>query len=143
MGRCYNSIVIEAPAEKVWSTIQDFHNLDWGSEVITQVDNPTGKSGNEVGAKRVLNGVFHETLTAFDADAMTFSYSIDDGPEPVASNMVSNYVGTVRIRPVTNSNHTFIEWESTYESNSDDAIAEFCNPIYAALLAALKRHLGG
>ncbi len=140
MGRCYNSAVIDAPSDEVWQTIRDFHALEWASGVITDIEVVGERGGGEIGAQRVLNGAFHETLQSLDDEARTFTYSIDDGPGPVASDAVSNYVGRVRVFPITDSNRTFIEWESTYESDNDAAVGELCNPIYGALLQRLQEH---
>ena len=138
MGNCYNSTVVNAPREKVWDSIKDFHNLSWAEPVITKVDVIGEKAGHEIGAARLLNDAFLETLVSVNKDEYTFTYSIDDGPEPLSKDAKLNYFGTVRLYPVTDSNTTFVEWTSTYESNDDQAVADFCNPIYAALLGALK-----
>ena len=140
MGKCYNSAVIDAPCEKVWQAIRDFHDLSWAQGVITKVDVEGDRKGDQIGAKRVLNDAFHETLLTLDGDQRTFSYSIDDGPEPISKDSVSNYIGAVRVLPITESDTTFIEWQSTYESPDDAAVGDFCNPIYVALLSALKQH---
>ena len=140
MGKCYNSVVIDASCEKVWRTIRDFHDLSWAPGVVTKVDAEGDCTGDQIGAKRILNDAFHETLLTLDDDAHTFSYSIDDGPGPVSKDSVSNYVGTVRVLPITESGTTFIEWQSTYDSPDDAAVGDFCNPIYVALLGAMKQH---
>jgi len=36
---------------------------------------------------------------------------------------------------------TCIEWASDYEFEDPEAVADFCNPIYNALLVSLKNHL--
>ncbi len=138
LGNCYNSTVVDAPREKVWETIKDFHNLSWAGPVITKVDVIGEKGGSEIGATRLLNDAFLETLVSVNEDEYTFTYSIDDGPEPLSKDSVSNYLGTVHLYPVTDSNATFIEWTSSYESDFDQAVGDFCNPIYVALLGALK-----
>jgi len=143
MGNCYNTSVINAPINQVWAAVSDFHNLGFASGVITSVEKIGDTPGTAPGAKRVLNEAFHETLQSFDADHHSFSYSIDDGPEPVAQGSVKNYLGTVRLLPITDNNTTFIEWASSYESENDSAIGDFCNPIYRALLDALKNHFAG
>lgn len=141
MGKCYNSMVINAPIEKVWAAIRNFHDLSWASAVITKVDAVGDKNGTEVGAKRILNDAFHETLVSLDDEAFIFSYSIDDGPEPVSKALVANYIGIVKLSPVTDLNNTFIEWGSSYESAKDSEIGNFCNPLYHALLTSLKASL--
>lgn len=138
MGQCYNSTVIDATVDKVWEMINNFHELSWGDKVVTKVDVVGDIPGTEVGAKRILNDAFHETLLSIDSGGFSFSYSIDDGPGPVSKDSVSNYVGRVSLSPVTDSGKTFIEWVSTYESDSDSAVGDFCNPIYAGLLSSLN-----
>ncbi len=113
MGRTYQSMVINAPVERIWGTIRNFHDLSWAPNVVTRVDVVGDKKGNEVGAGRVLNGVFHETLLEVNEDDRTFAYSIDDGPPPVSKAEVSNYVGRVSVRPITEGGGTFVEWFST------------------------------
>lgn len=63
---CYNSAVVNAPAEKVWETIKNFHDLSWCKNVVQKVAVVGSKKGNEIGAKRVLNDAFHETLLSID-----------------------------------------------------------------------------
>lgn len=138
MGNCYNSTVVNAPRDKVWDSIKDFHNLSWAESVITKVDVIGRKAGHEIGATRKLNDAFLETLVSVNKDEYTFTYSIDNGPEPLSKDSVSNYLGTVHLYPVTDSNTTFVEWTSSYESDSEQEVADFCNPIYAALLDAMK-----
>lgn len=138
MGKCYNSTVIDASIENVWEMIRNFHDLSWADKVITNVDVVGELSGTEVGAKRILNEAFHETLLTVDNKNFSFAYSIDDGPGPVSKEAVSNYVGKVSLYPITDSGKTFIEWVSTYESDSASAVGDFCNPIYAGLLSSLK-----
>lgn len=140
MGTCNNKIEVGAPIEKVWSTISDFHDLSWASGVITSVEKIGDNKGKELGAKRILNEAFNETLTKLDPDNFTFSYSIDDGPGPVAKDAVRNYIGVVKLR--NSGGGTLVEWGSSFESDNADEVTEFCDPIYQALLAALKETLG-
>lgn len=136
---CYNSTLVKAPIDDVWKMIRNFHDLSWAEPVITKLETVGDTPGDQVGAKRVLNDLFHETLQSIDAENYTFSYTITDGPEPISKETVSNYVGKVRLLPVTADNTTFVEWTSDYESDQPDAVAEFCNPIYVALLDSLQK----
>lgn len=138
---CYNSAIIDAPVEKVWNTIKDFHNLDWGKGVVETTEPKGSKKGNEVGASRVLNGVFHETLTELNPGRWQFKYSIDDGPGPLAKSAVQNYVGEVQLFPVTDSGKTFLLWTSSFESKDEKAVVDFCNPIYQGLLKAAQANI--
>ena len=140
MGQTYQSIVIDAPVEKVWDAMRDFHSMKWAPNVITGLEKVGDLAGNQVGAGRVLNGVFHETLRELRDDDRVFSYSIDDGPSPISKDDVKNYVGEVVVRPITEGSGTFVEWTSRWEQN-DDAVYEFCHGIYVALLADWKKSL--
>ena len=140
MGKCYNSVVVDASYEKVWETIRKFHDLSWAAGVVTGVETIGDLKGDQIGAQRIVNDAFHETLLTLDDNGHTFSYSIDDGPAPLAKGMFSNYVGSVAVSPITENNTTFVEWQSTYKSAGDSAIADLCNPIYVALLGAMKLH---
>ena len=139
MGKCYNKIEIKAPINKVWDTIKDFHDISWAPNVVVSVTKVGDKNGNEIGAKRILNDAFHETLTVLDPKNFTFSYSIDDGPGPVASDAVSNYIGTVKL--TLSDVGCVVEWSSTFLSENEGEVADFCNPIYMALLNSISETL--
>lgn len=138
---CYNSTIVNTPVEKVWATIKDFHDMTWAKGVIETLETVGDKKGFEPGAKRVLNGAFHETLLTITPDEHCFTYAITDGPDAVAKGAVNNYVGEVRLFPVTDSNTTLFLWTSTWKSGDDKAVAELCNPIYKAVLAAAKDNI--
>lgn len=140
MPRCYQSIVIKAPTDKAWDTIRNFHDMSWAASVIQKCEAIGEKAGNEIGARRILNDVFHETLLECNDKEHRITYSIDEGPSPVSSAEVSNYIGELHLIPVTLDNSTFVEWSSTWDSVSEDA-AEFCHQIYVALLRELARQL--
>lgn len=139
MGKTYNTIEISSPIDVVWETISNFHDYSWAPGVATSLEKVGDKNGDEVGAKHILNEVFHETLTEFDPSNYTLSYSIDDGPGPLASDAVSNYVCVVKLSE--NDGVCLVEWGSTFDSANENEVSEFCNPIYQALLRALKETL--
>jgi hypothetical protein len=143
MGTCYNSTIVNADCETVWATLRDFHQLEWAAGVVEKVVVVGDAKGHEPGARRVLNDTFHETLLTIDDKARNLTYSIDDGPGPVAQGAVENYVGALRVCPVTDNGISFVEWTSSYDSPDDAAVGALCNPIYRALLAALKTHFNG
>ncbi|MDH3872199.1 MAG: SRPBCC family protein [Gammaproteobacteria bacterium] len=132
------SIVVPAPIAEVWTRLSNFHDFSWAPNVITHVEQVGDVAGNEAGAKRILNQVFHETLIEIDGDRHLLRYSIDDGPSPVAPQDVSNYIGSIRLNPDPDSGGTLVEWNSAWDSNSDDAV-EFCHGIYVALLQSLAK----
>ena len=74
-----------------------------------------------------------------DNEAHTLQYSIDDGPDAVSKDNVQGYIGEIQLFPVTDSGSTFVLWTSRWDS-SGGGVEDFCNPIYQALLGALKNH---
>lgn len=140
MGNTHQTIEIEASPDKVWETIRDFHDLSWAPNVITSVDSVGEKSGDEVGASRVLNGVFQETLLTLEEETRTFTYSIDDGPSPVSKDDVKNYVGRVTVQQADEGDGTLVEWSSSWQDNNE-AASEFCQGIYVAFLQDMKKSL--
>ena len=139
MSNLTNTIEIQAQVSKVWETIRDFHDMSWAPGVITEVKKVGEKNGSEIGAQRILNDTFHETLIKLDSDGHTFSYTIDDGPDPVSSTSVENYVSTVKLTPT--GDKSLVEWSASFDSARDNEVEDFCNPIYRALLSALKETL--
>lgn len=136
MPRVYNSIIVNAPIERVWKRIADFHDLSWAPSVITGCENVGEKGGTAVGARRLLNGGFLDTLIAYSELEHRIMYSIDDAPSPISPAEISNYVGDLHLLSITNDRKTFAEWTGTWESRSTEAVA-FMNDIYVALLRDL------
>lgn len=139
MGTTFQEIEIAAPADKVWQTIRNFQDASWAPNVVTKLEAVGDKAGDEPGAGRILNGVFHETLQTIDDEAKIFTYSIDDGPPPLSKDEMSNYIGRVVVESSPNGG-TRVEWTSSWEQN-DGPIQEFCHGIYVALLADMKKSL--
>lgn len=142
MPETYQSTIVSAPADEVWRVLRNFHDLSWARGVIETCAPVGNLRADQIGTRRVLNDEFHETLLALDELERTIKYRLDDGSSPVSPAEVRNFVAVVRVRPVTTTGHTFVEWSASWEA-SDDAAVEFASGIYAALLAALKESLAG
>lgn len=140
MGQCYNSAIIAAPIDRVWQALRDFHNVSWATGVVEKMEILGDKAGTQVGAQRVLNDAFRETMIELDDDQHRLRYTMDDGPGPVASDAVERYVGTVQLHPVTVGEGTFVEWSADYVSRDDSGVHGLCNPVYRALLQAMAAH---
>jgi hypothetical protein len=52
--------------------------LSWSKNVISKVEIVGDRSADEIGAKRILNDAFHETLLSVDNNSKKFTYSIDN-----------------------------------------------------------------
>ena len=137
---CYNSIVVQAPSNKVWDALKKFHDMSWSANVIGKLDIIGEKSGNEIGVKRVLNDAIHETLLSLDDASKSFSYGITDGPAVLSKENVEGYVGKVSVFDVTADNTSFVVWTANWQSSVEEGIEEFVNPIYQALLQDLSGH---
>jgi len=62
MGKIHHSIEIETAVDRVWQTVRDFHHMKWAPNVISDLQVVGDGPGDQVGAVRVLNGAFRETL---------------------------------------------------------------------------------
>lgn len=140
MGKTNQSTVIKASVDKVWESISEFHDMGWAPNVITDLKVVGDTTGRTVGAKRILNDAFHETLKSLDQDTKTFTYQITDGPSPLSKDEISNYIGQVKVMPAETAGETTVEWTSSWE-NKDEEVGEFCHNIYVALLADMKKSL--
>jgi len=138
MPKTDQSTVIDAPIADVWSRFDNFHDLSWAPGVITDVQKEGNIDGSSVGAKRVLNNAFYETLIEKNNDEYWLKYTIDNGPSPISKDEVSNYIGIVKLSNTGEGGATLVEWTSSWESESDGAV-DFCHGIYVALLGELSK----
>jgi hypothetical protein len=141
MPKVYNSIIVPAPVEQVWSRVRDFHDFSWAPSVVTACEKVGEGEGHSVGARRLLNGAFLDTLIAYSAVERRMMYSLDEGPSPVSSREVRDYVGNLHLLPVTADNTTFVEWSGIWESENTNAV-EYMNGVYRSLLGDLAAGFG-
>jgi hypothetical protein len=134
---CYNSKIVDAPIERVWGAIRNFHDFAWAKGLIETCENLGGRPGDQVGAQRRLNRAFVETLLGLDDDLHVIRYRIDDGPPPV--NSARGYVAQLRLLPLTDGDRTFVEWSSSWTSG-EAGVKEACDAIYRAGLNALAAY---
>ncbi|SEN68704.1 Polyketide cyclase / dehydrase and lipid transport [Nitrosospira multiformis] len=136
MPKVYNSIVVDGPIEQVWSRIRNFHDFSWAPSLIKSCEKVGEGGGYSVGARRLLNGEFLDTLIAYSEIERRMMYSMDEGPSPVSSGEICNYVGNLHLLPVTTDDTTFVEWSGSWESANTEAV-EYMNRVYRSLLADL------
>ena len=141
MPKVYNSIIVPAPVDAVWSRIRDFHDFSWAPSLVASCEKVGPGDGYTVGARRRLNGAFLDTLIAYSSLDRRMTYSMDEGPSPVSSSEIHDYVGDLHLLPVTADNTTFVEWSATWESNNTDAVG-YMNEAYQSLLADLAAGFG-
>lgn len=143
--KVFASIVIDAPAAKVWMVLRDFVGLTAWNDVVTGAHILNEKASDQVGAVRHLDivdgSVYIETLVALSDEETYLRYDIVDGPIPV-----ENYVATMRVRPVTEGNRTFVAWSAEFGTADQDteAMRAFVGEqICAGGLRAMKRYFEG
>jgi hypothetical protein len=141
MPKTTQSIVIAAPADRVWPAVRNFHDVSWAPGVLTKCDVVGEHKGDQIGARRVLNDAFHETLVALDDVDRSMKYSLDDGPSPVSAQEVRHFVARLHVLPITATDQSLLEISASWEEDGD-AVRSFASGIYEAILAAARDALG-
>jgi hypothetical protein len=144
MPRPYASAVVPASAAEVWRVVRDFDGLPGWHPAIAASELTSGTAA-EVGALRRLTladgGVVVERLVTLDDGDRSYTYEILESPFAVR-----RYVSTVRVAPVTDSGHAFVEWWSEYDADAgdeDELSLVFADGVYAAGIAGLRERFGG
>lgn len=132
------SATIAAPAADVWEAIGNFDDLDSWHPAVANTEITTG-ANNEPGAQRLLTlggdgGTVTEELQSYDAEGMSYTYTIIDGVLPV-----SDYRATITVMPA-GDNSSNVSWSGTFNAaGADDATAtETINGVYKAGLDNLR-----
>jgi mxaD protein len=141
-----NTVTIDAPASKVWSTAKDFNGLNTWHPALASDEIVEG-SNNKVGAVRVLTlkggGTIKEKLLAFDDKGRTFKYAIVEGVLPV-----SHYTSTFVVKSAGKGKST-VSWsghfkrkntgDSPADGENDKTAVDATNGVYSSGLANLKK----
>ncbi|MFE5585853.1 SRPBCC family protein [Kitasatospora sp. NPDC056531] len=138
------STVVEAPAERVWELVGDYHALgDWHPHLPpSRLGN--GLTGNAIGSVRVFElpdgVVLHETLLAYDEEARSYTYSFPDG-----TFHFDDYRATLRVTPVTELGASFVEWSVTFDIEPEHRkeSSDRVHGVFTSGLAALRKHFAG
>ncbi|SLN64123.1 SRPBCC family protein [Roseisalinus antarcticus] len=142
MVKVFRSTVLEAPVEAVWGVLRDFNGHDRWHPVVAESHVERGLPSDKVGCVRNFrlqdgSNLREQLLTLSDME-MTFSYCLLDTPVPLF-----NYVAHVRLLPVTDTDATYWEWESRFdtpkgrESELHDMVAD---GIYVSGFDAIAAH---
>jgi uncharacterized protein YndB with AHSA1/START domain len=119
MARAYASTILKAPVETVWSLVRDFNGLPRWAPAVAKSEIEGGLDSDVVGCVRSFHlhdgaHVRERLLTLDDANYMC-SYNFEKPAFPV-----KNYVATLRLYPVTHTDHTFAEWEAIFDEAPSD-----------------------
>lgn len=119
MARAYASIILNAPVEAVWPLVRDFNSLPKWAPAIAKSKIEGGLDADVVGCVRSFHthdgGHIRERLLMLDDARYCFTYNFEKPAFPV-----KNYLATLRLYPVTNTNATFAEWEATFDEAPGD-----------------------
>ena len=139
MARAYASRIIKAPVEAVWSFVRDFNGLPKWAVGIADSKIEGGLDADVVGCVRSFHtddGThIRERLLMLDDARYCFTYSFEKPAFPV-----KNYIATLRLMPVTNTDTTFAEWESHFEEAPGDEgkyVKIISNNVFAGGLKSL------
>jgi len=140
MAEAFYSIVLDHPAEAVWSVIRPFGHYAWaGVEAETVIED--GKADAEVGAVRCVampGRTIRQKLLAHSDRERSYTYSFLE-PAPVP-----NYVATIRVTPVAETSQAFVDWRATFDCPPAELARwreQFEQKGFAVWLAALRRFL--
>lgn len=144
MATAYTSTIFEHTEADTWEVLRDFHGwARWVGRIRESV--PEGGDGpGAVGSVRHVTlepdgRQVAERLVRYDEVEHSFSYEFT-GAIPFPA---TRYRGTVRLRPVTDAGHTFLEWYGKFDCEpalTEQLRATFTG-IYTEFAADLRKHL--
>jgi hypothetical protein len=142
MAKSYYSIVLDNSAEEVWAVIRPFDHYAWaGVESQTIIEG--GKAGDQVAAiRRVTMGdkIIRQILLAHSDIDRSYTYALCD-PPPFP---VRNYIATIRVAPIVETNKAFVDWWATFDCAAEEYdrwTKHFEKEGFAKWLAALRRFM--
>ena len=146
MTLAYVSTTFEQDADAVWAVLGDFHGLPAWVSRIRSGEAEGGSGRGPVGGIRRLSlepdgRTARERLVRYDDLDRSYSYEFAD-EIPFAA---STYRGTVRVRPITDTGGSFVEWYGEFDADpaAADQLTRTFRGIYLAFLEELRAHLRG
>lgn len=143
MAKAYYSLVLDHPADDVWAVIRPFDHYAWaGVEAETLIED--GKAGDQVGAVRRVETpdrqVRRQRLLAHSDVGRSYTYQLcEPSPYPVR-----NFVATLRVMPVIDSNRAFVDWSAEFDCAAEDSerwSTHFAHQGFATWLGALRAYM--
>jgi len=127
MAEVYASAVVAAPVDRVWALAGDWAGISKWHPFVAASGLGDGPPADQAGATRVCtlaNGaVLKEVQVERSDEAFTYAYSITEGPVPMTC-----HKGVVRLRPVTDTGRTFVEWTVAFDA--DDAVIDAISAMF-------------
>ncbi len=144
MVQIRQSAIINASLADVWEILRDFNGHDRWHPAIASSHIEGGEASSRVGAVRNFRladgSMLREQLLSLSDKTNSFSYCLLEAPLPLM-----DYVATVRLKPVTDTNQTFWEWSCKFNPPAhrrDELVELVTKQIYQAGFAAIRKHFG-
>ena len=145
MARVYTSSVSGASPDRVWERVRGFNDLPRWHPLIRDSRIEDALPADKVGCIRNFNlqngdNIREQLLGLSDYD-MFCTYSILISPMPL-----EDYIATLRLTPITESDHTFAEWSAEFScdpSEEDGLVNMIGGDVFQGGFDALKRQFGG
>jgi hypothetical protein len=122
MAKVFISAVINAPVEKVWTTVRDFNGMPNWHPRFSRSHIEDGLSSDQIGCIRNFDiadggGTIREQLLELSDIGYSFRYCILDSPLPVG-----DYEAQLILYPVTADGTTVGIWTAEFDvTNGDEA----------------------
>jgi hypothetical protein len=144
MAQVYVSSVIAAPASSVWAIVRNFNALPEWTSFVAESRIEQNMPPDQVGCIRNFRlkdgGKIRERLLALSDYDMSCTYSILESPMGV-----ENYIATLALTPITDSNATFASWKAEFEcaeERENDLIKSIGQGVFQAAFTSLKMRFG-
>lgn len=121
MKRIYVSAVMDAPLAATWRILRDFNGLPlYNASLFSTSHIEDGLPSDQIGCIRNFRtkdgtGLIREQLLTLSDREHVCAYCILEASLPVR-----DYVSEMRLRAVTETNHTFGEWWATFAVDPAD-----------------------
>ncbi len=146
MFQGYTSTIINAPIETVWDRIKDFNGLASWHPMVQSSRIEEGLANGVIGCIRELTlrdggEKVREQLLGYSNLDYSIVYNILESNMPV-----SDYISTMRLRPVVDGNITYFEWSVTFnidpEHDGNEQTKFFTSEVYQSGFDSLKEMFG-
>ncbi|MFQ5995820.1 MAG: SRPBCC family protein [Acidiferrobacterales bacterium] len=143
MPKVFVSSVLNAPVNEVWKVIGEFDAVPEWHPDIKECNIENFMSCDTVGCMRDLTmpdgAKIREKLVTLSYDDHMYKYTIVEGQLPV-----KNYNGTLRLRPITDGNRTYIEWSSEFDValEQEAEMVGTISGVFISGLDSLKKRFG-
>jgi uncharacterized protein YndB with AHSA1/START domain len=143
MAKAYTSTVVDAPADEVWAYLRDFNGLaKWTGGIVVESEIEDGLTGDQVGCVRSFKlgdgEHLRERMLSHSDVYRMYTYNFEKKPFDV-----DNYHATLRVRPVTDGDTSFVEWSTTFDCDRERIVEWeefFSQEVFQGGLNAVKEH---